>query len=164
MMTTEENVKDVLGYEGIYKISNCGTVFNYLDKPIKYHIVNGYKRVTLIKNKCRKSFLIHRIVAMAFLPNPKRKKSVNHLNSIRSDNRAENLAWCTAKENTAHAISKGVIIGRQANNGNKDFYIKIKRMLISGQRIVDIKNKLNTTYQTVSNIKYGISHKYLSIK
>ena len=63
----------------------------------------GYYTVNIYKVTC-----IHRIVALAFIPNPLNKPQVNHINGIKSDNRVENLEWVTAKENTKHSWEKGL--------------------------------------------------------
>ena len=70
--------------------------------------------------KKRKDLYIHRLVAEYFIPNPSHKKYINHKNCIRSDNRVENLEWCTAKENTDYTMKNNHIIrdlnGRYVSN------------------------------------------------
>jgi hypothetical protein len=65
---------------------------------------NGHGYISCTVN--RKKIYTHRIIAMAFIPNPENKPQVNHINNIRSDNRIENLEWCTIKENIAHCIKQ----------------------------------------------------------
>lgn len=98
--------KDIKGYETLYKISSFGNVknINYRNtgkerklKCRKYK--NGYVYVTLTKNKNTKTFLVHRLVAEAFIPNLENKKCVNHKDCNRSNNNIDNLEWCTHKEN-----------------------------------------------------------------
>lgn len=111
----QEIWKDIPGYEGKYQISNLGNVLSLhfkrsstnsqLLKPRIDH--NGYSRVYLRKPGERKVFFIHRLVAIAFIPNPQNKPFVNHINSNRSDNRAENLEWCTQQENIKHGYLYG---------------------------------------------------------
>jgi hypothetical protein len=64
----------------------------------------GYHRITIR----RKGYFVHRLVAQAFLSNPKSKKEVNHKNGIKTDNRIDNLEWCTRKENMRHALVNGL--------------------------------------------------------
>lgn len=101
-----ENWKSIAGYDGLYEVSSIGRVrsLNYnhtgkikVLKPRK--ICTGYLVVGLHKNREKKLFKVHRLVAAAFIPNPDSKPQVNHKNEIKSDNRAENLEWMTAKEN-----------------------------------------------------------------
>lgn len=70
----------------------------------------GYSVITLIWPGFRKMMKVHRLVAMAFIPNQYQKPQVNHLNGVRSDNRLTNLEWSTNKENNIHAIK---ILGRK---------------------------------------------------
>lgn len=92
-----------------YFINNYGTVYNkHLKELRKEKTKGGYLRVTLYKNGKQKHFLIHRLVAQAFIPNPKNLPEVNHIDNNPVNNRVENLAWCTAKENSRWSKSKPV--------------------------------------------------------
>jgi hypothetical protein len=66
---------------------------------------------------------IHRALAIAFIPNPENKKTVNHINAIKEDYSIENLEWCTSKENTAHAIGMGLFKPRSVNRKLTDTQI-----------------------------------------
>ena len=113
----KEIYKDIIGYEGLYQISNFGNVkslpkkrFNgnhYINRNeiiIKAVFSRGYASVGLYDNDGNfKSIKIHKLVATAFIDNPNKKKYINHINSIKNDNRIENLEWCTESENTIHA-------------------------------------------------------------
>ena len=114
--------KPVVGYEGLYEVSNLGKV-----KAIKWHrgeeekemkpytTYKGYLRLRLTKNGKGKQFQIHRLVAEAFIPNPENKPYIDHINTDRTDNRVENLRWVTNKENCNNPISK-----QNYSKSNKD--------------------------------------------
>lgn len=92
-----------------YYINNYGTIYNkYLKELRKEKTKGGYLRTTLYKNGKPKHFLIHRLVAQAFIPNPKNLPEVNHLDNNPVNNKVENLTWCTAKENSRWSKSKRV--------------------------------------------------------
>lgn len=129
----EEIWKDVVGYEGLYQVSSLGRIkalakltyhnkakCNVLRKERMFRQIFidrwGYKRIGLTDiNKKHKGWLAHRVVAMAFHPNPENKGDVNHKNGIKTDNRAENLEWATRSENCIHSFT----IGLQDNKGQK---------------------------------------------
>ncbi len=96
--------KPIDGYEGLYSISSMGRVKSHhsdrLLEPKKSK--TGYLRVTLCKDNHPKTFSIHRLVAIAFIPNPNHKPTVNHLNEDKKDNRVENLEWATNAEQNTH--------------------------------------------------------------
>lgn len=108
-----EEWRDIEGYEGKYMVSNMGKV-----KSLDYHRTGkekilrpgkdryGYLYVILWKNNKQKIFLVHRLVAYAFIDNPENKKQIDHINTIRYDNRVDNLHWVTHKENMNNPISR----------------------------------------------------------
>lgn len=102
----EEIWKDLKNYEGLYKVSSCGRIISTkrYKKEAKYghNTPKGYKFFIISKNKKTKSVLMHRIIAETFIPNPENKPYINHINGDRSDNRVENLEWCTERENVSH--------------------------------------------------------------
>ena len=116
---TKEIWKDIKGYEGIYQISNFGRVWSLErrvntwngyktieEKEIKPSVcTNGYIKVVLYKDNTRKNFLLHRLVAEHFLERVKGKEQVNHKDENKANNRADNLEWCTPKENVNYGDS-----------------------------------------------------------
>ena len=101
---------DIPHYEGRYQVSNKGRIFSLLSNKVLAvrQDEDGYMRVSLntVEGK-RKTERIHRLVALAFVPNPENKTEVNHINCIRNDNRAENLEWVTHAENNAYTSKCG---------------------------------------------------------
>lgn len=96
--------KPIVGYESYYLVSENGDVWSIRSnrklklKPQK----SGYVRVGLSVSGCRQDFAVHRLVALAFIPNPDNKPTVNHINENKADNRVENLEWATSREQNIH--------------------------------------------------------------
>lgn len=110
----------VVGYEGLYMVSNLGRIMS-LPKATTYGRIisqrerpkgSGYMTVELYKDNKGHSARVHRLVAQAFIPNVDRKPEVNHKNGVRSDNRVENLEWVTRSENELHAYRE---LGKKPN-------------------------------------------------
>lgn len=90
----------------LYSVSNTGIVRNdKTNKNLSPRFLRGYKRVALYKNGVTYDKRIHRLVGIAFIPNPKNKPEINHKNGLRSDNNVGNLEWVTSKENQWHKVN-----------------------------------------------------------
>lgn len=104
--------KDIEGYEGLYQVSNLGNVrsLNYgctgEIKLLKQSTDCGYKRINLYKNGKRERYLVHRLVAMTFIPNLDNLPMVNHKDEDKSNNNVNNLEWCTREYNMNYGTIK----------------------------------------------------------
>lgn len=100
--------KDVVGYEGLYQVSNLGRVMNIRKNKLASLVLNtnGYYRVNVSKNKTWKLMYVHRLVAEAFVEKIEGKTQIDHIDGDRMNNRATNLRWCTQKENANFPIAK----------------------------------------------------------
>ena len=116
-MTESETWKDIAGFEGFYNVSDKGRIYSVERKDSRGNrcggrILNprydkdGYLRVTLCKNGKYKTKKVHRLVAEAFIPNPKGFLEVNHKDENKSNNESSNLEWCTHKYNMNHGTLK----------------------------------------------------------
>ena len=128
--------KDIEGYEGLYQVSNRGRVKSLSRKvtnamfSINEHFVklvdngHGYKSVSLWKDNKGKHFYVHRLVALAFVPNSNGYKYINHKDEDKSNNDVSNLEWCTAKYN--------------CNYGNHTKKLKKSYILNGNNRPIDV--------------------------
>lgn len=105
-------MKDIAGYEGLYAIEEDGRVWSY--KRNKYYIGTvsnyGYLRIGLVKDGIQKKYLLHRLIALAYIPNPYNKPFIDHINRNRTDNRIENLRWVTTMENNQNIPTRNTIL------------------------------------------------------
>ena len=105
---SNEEWRPVNGYEGIYEISSLGRLRTLKTGHIKSPSLmrNGYYGYLLWKNNHSKFATLHRLLAIAFIPNPENKPCIDHINTIKTDNRLDNLRWCSSKENSNNPLSK----------------------------------------------------------
>ena len=94
-------MKDIVGYEGLYGIEEDGRVWSYgSNRYLKATVSNHeYLRIGLKKDNINKQYLIHKLIAIAYIPNPDNKPFIDHINRIRTDNKINNLRWVTSSEN-----------------------------------------------------------------
>lgn len=144
-------MKDILNFEGLYQIDENGNILNVSKQRVfkpKSANSRGYVTVDLFKDGNRKGFLMHRLIAQSFIPNPLNLPFINHINGIKTDNRVENLEWCSASENTRHSFK----IGLQSNLGSKH-----PQTSLSEDDVLKIRSmKDNLSIREISNL-YNVS-------
>ena len=175
-----EEWRDIKNYEGVYQISSLGRIRSldrYVDdkgykrfvkgkilKPSKHK--NDYEYVVLYD---RKHKLVHQLVAKNFIPNPENKRTVNHINGDKSDNRVINLEWCTHKENINKAWEIGLyqISEKQRENGRKRGKNNCKKVIQMDKQnnvlkiwdsITEASKTLNISLNAISQCAKGQKH------
>jgi len=115
-----EIFKDIPEWEWLYQASNLWNIksMNYRrswKETILKYAKNRYwyNHTNLSRNWISKTFVIHRLIALTFVPNLENKPQVNHINWIKADNKSENLEWCTASENVRHRFD---VLGHKSYN------------------------------------------------
>lgn len=104
-----EHWKDVAGYEGLYQVSDLGRVKSLRSGKImslSFSRKTGYKSVILYRDGMGRTYGVHRLVAIAFCPNPDGLNEVNHKDECKVNNRAENLEWCTHQYNVNYGTMR----------------------------------------------------------
>jgi hypothetical protein len=154
--------KDIKGYEGLYQISNFGEIkslkrkvnFRNFKRTINEKILkpykdsNNYLKINLSKNKKSKMFLVHRLVAKAFINNVNNKNQVNHKDNNHSNNNVNNLEWVNQSENIQHAYDNGFMCSYEVFQYDK-----------KGNFIKKYKNAYDAYEKTgiaISSIRYAI--------
>lgn len=136
MTCSKEVWKPIVGYKGLYYVSNLGNIMSCrhrkngrLLKPWKD--AHGYHNVTLCKNNSKINKSVHRLVAKAFIKNPKRLQTVNHIDGNKANNNINNLEWLTFADNIRHAINSGLY---KQNAPKKIYCIELKRYFCSSNQ------------------------------
>ena len=168
-MTRLEEWKDIQGYEGYYQVSNKGNIRAmrrriavknrgyryYLGRVLVPGVHRGYYQVSLSKNDIRASKSIHQLVARGFLPNPLGHKQINHKNGIKTDNRVENIEWCTDKHNKHHAKIQGLKddVGEQNPNAKLTDNQVIIILKSNDLKNTELANIFNVSPSMIGRIK-----------
>lgn len=154
-------------YKGLYQISNYGRVKSFprnttskirIMKPLLSR--SGYLYVSLKKKKTKRfRFEIHRLVALAFIPNPENKTTVNHKDGIKLNNCVENLEWATKSENMQHSYDIGL---RKSSNLTLEDVKHIREIYIPSNREYGaraLSKKFGVAHTTILDIVHGKSYK-----
>lgn len=139
-------MKQIKDFPSYYIDENSNVYSTLTNKVLKPGIDSkGYKQVNLSKNGKASTCRVHRLIATEYIPNPENKPCVNHINGVRTDNRIENLEWCTKSENAIHAYRTGLFIvtDRMKNVGR-----------ISGK--INCRKAQELNKKTVLHTEYGI--------
>lgn len=139
----KEEWRDIKDYEG-YQCSNLGRFRSEkkILKPILH--INGYTQINLYKNGVGKTFRTHRVIAETFIPNPDNLPEVNHINEDKTDNRVENLEWCSSKYNVNY--------GSRTQKCHKP----VKQYTMDGefvkewQSIIDVENQMGYHHSNIN--------------
>lgn len=146
-----EEWRPVIGYEGLYEVSSYGRVrsldkYDSMNRFLRGRILRlftdglGYLRAQLYSNSKRKSFLVHRLVAQAFIPNPDNLPQVNHIDENPSNDNVDNLEWCDGKYNVNYGTRIDRIRDIRLKNGT---YTGLSKEEYRKKRYQEKKDKIN---------------------
>ena len=168
-----EEWRDVIGYEGLYQVSNMGRVKSFCEQFVRILSPcpnkKGYYMVHLHKDGKKKNFGIHVLVAQAFVPNPdpENKVEVNHLDRDKTNNRADNLEWNTPAENKDHAKKtkpKENKPRKKIVKLTKEQILLIRQICVVGDGyygIAALARLFDVSEATISDIVHGRTYKNL---
>lgn len=155
---------DIEGFEGKYQINRNGVVralwrSNQYGRSYRKHILrqvvgrDGYCRVYLTKNGKTRCYLVHRLVAQAFIPNPNNFPQINHKSEVKTENTAENLEWCDGKYNMRY--------GTRLERWRKQVSKPIKQMTKDGKTVAiwdsaaDVNKKIGYDASSIRAVVRG---------
>lgn len=172
--------KPVKGYEGLYEVSSFGRIRSVERNEIlrgrhprpytrkrKGSLIsprNGpYLNVNLCKKGSKRNYLVHRLVAEAFIDNPKGLPEVNHINEDKHDNRYSNLEWCSSSENSKHSSYKTTGSRNGCSKLNEDQVTIIGYLLRNtDMTLKEIGDQFNVSSHAIFRIKTGDNWSWLT--
>lgn len=155
--------KEIKGWEGRYDVSNNGEIRSWyyglkrLSEPRLLKVKTdkyGYRAITLHHGDIKKTYTVHRLVAIAFLPNPQNLPQINHIDGDKNNNSVNNLEWCSSQKNMRHAFDSGLISVQNMSEGQKRRYSNDSEVEKSRIRMVEMwqnpeyKNKVIQAHRT----------------
>lgn len=171
--------KEIPNTNGIYFVSNDGLVksvdhhvkhkdgnkrlqFGRILKPII--VTKGYLHVILCLGGKRLQISVHRLVALAFIPNPENKPQVNHIDCNKKNNLVNNLEWVTNRENIIHAHKNNLIKLNYGENNHQSKLknsevITIRERIKNGESASKIAKEFNVDYHTIKKIEKKETYK-----
>jgi len=165
-MTIDE-WRPVIGYEGLYEVSNFGRVRSLKRKNTRGRMLKGdrtgrYIRYRLSKEGDVKVFSGHRLTAIAFIPNPNNKPCVNHIDNNRFNNTVLNLEWVTSKENSEHEVRKGRVRCGEKNNKAKLKETDIPVIRKSKLTLKELGKIYNVHFSIIHDVKKRSTWKHIT--
>lgn len=164
ILEPDEEVRPVLGFEGLYSVTRTGKVWTeaktmglsrHGGRWLQTGLSSGYPVVALFKDQKQHMRYVHRLVAIAWIPNPENKPQINHINGDKTAPRVENLEWCTASENLIHAYVTGAH-SRRARLTDAQV-IAARTQVANGAKARAVAKTLGISESTMSSI---INRKY----
>jgi|688.fasta_scaffold872797_1 hypothetical protein len=161
----QEVWKDIVGYEESYQVSNLGNVkalrrkftpngaTRFTEEKLANLYINrhGYVKVQISKNSKQKQVSVHRLVAIAFLPNNENKPEVNHIDGNKLNNKIDNLEWSTRSENVIHGIKNNLIqVKKRGLHNMSKVVINIENGIFY-DCIIDASESINIDYNKLRN-------------
>jgi len=154
--------KAIAGFEGLYEIDTDGNIYSLPKKGgcLETIILKPFSdekkctRIGLRKNNRRYTFLVHRLVALTFIPNPENKPQVNHIDGNKLNNDLTNLEWCTRGENIQHAYNNRLLVKEGIKNGRaKMTEADVLNIRGDGRTSGELSRLYNVTRAAIRNIR-----------
>lgn len=162
-----EEWRDVIGYEGVYKVSNLGRVQRLKgykcagNRILRIKLNKGYPTLMLSKNGKTKRVSVHKLVTDAFIGPCPDGLEVNHIDHDRANARADNLEYCTRQRNIAYAVEQGRFRAGDRASLNSVIVKEIKELLRQGISVASIARNYGTSLGAISAIKSRRNWKYI---